>query len=98
MLHRIAQNSMDQLAAFLTSPEVAPGTAPSTEEARIAAADVQPSSPEAAGIYRVSRPQADPISTDGAAPIDVANGPLPRHQPAPAVSSQETVALAASSR
>ena len=66
MLRRIAENSMGQLAAFLTSPEVAPGTSPPAEEARVAAADMQQSSPEAAGIYRVSRPQADPISTDGA--------------------------------
>ena len=31
MLDRIAQSSMEQLAAFLTSPEVAPGTAPPPE-------------------------------------------------------------------
>lgn len=93
MLRRIAQNSMDQLSAFLTSPEVAPGSAPPPEEARVAAADVQQSSPEAAGIYRVFRPQADPISTDGAGAVDVANEP----SPAP-VSPQETVTLAASHR
>lgn len=99
MLRRIAENSMGQLAAFLTSPEVAPGTSPPAEEARVAAADMQQSSPEAAGIYRVFRPQADPISTDGAGAVEVANGPQPSpRQPAPAVSSQETVALAASSR
>ena len=37
MLHRIARASMEQLAAFLTSPEVAPGTAPApADEAQVA--------------------------------------------------------------
>lgn len=101
MLRRIANISMDQLAAFLTSPEVAPGTSPTAEEARIAAADVHQSSPEAAGIFRLFRPQADPISTDDAGAIDGAGNdqrPIPRRQPAAATSSQETVTLAASSR
>lgn len=101
MLRRIANISMDQLAAFLTSPEVAPGTSPTAEEARVAAADVHQSSPEAAGIFRLSRPQADPISTDDAGAIDGADNdqrPIPRRQPAAAASSQETVTLAASSR
>ena len=99
MLRRIAHSSMDQLAAFLTSSEVAPGTSPPAEEARVAAADVQQSSPEAAGIFRISRPQADPISTNGAGDVgDDDQQPLPRRQPAAAVSSEETLTLAASSR
>lgn len=57
MLRRIANTSMEQLAAFLTAPEVAPGTAPSGIEPQVAMA--APSSPEAAGIVRISRP--DPI-------------------------------------
>jgi hypothetical protein len=64
MLRRIARTSMEQLAVFLTSPEVAPGTSPSAPEAQVAMADPHESSPEAAGIFRVSRPQADPISTN----------------------------------
>ncbi|HEX5211432.1 MAG TPA: hypothetical protein VFW22_06845 [Pseudolabrys sp.] len=57
MLRRIASNSMDQLAAFLTSPEVAPGTPDA--EARMALATAQDSSPEAAGIFRIAH--ADPL-------------------------------------
>ena len=59
MLRRIASSSMDQLAAFLTSPEVAPGT-PDTEP-RLVLATTQESSPEAAGIFRIARPNADPL-------------------------------------
>ncbi len=58
MLRRIARNSMDQLAAFLTSPEVAPGT-PNTEPQQVAFG-LPNSSPEAAGIYRIFQPNADP--------------------------------------
>src|SRR5664279_2286672 len=46
MLARIARSSMNQLAAFLTSPEVAPGTPDS--EPRMVAAGTHVSSPEAA--------------------------------------------------
>jgi hypothetical protein len=46
MLARIARSSMDQLAAFLTSPEVAPGTPDS--EPRMVVAGTHVSSPEAA--------------------------------------------------
>jgi hypothetical protein len=100
MLQRIAQSSMEQLAAFLTSPEVAPGTAPATEP-QIALADPSESSPEAAGIFRIFRPQADPISTASAEPSsdnETEPVPLPRRRPAALVSSGETVTLAASHR
>ncbi len=100
MLHRIAQTSMEQLAAFLTSPEVAPGTAPPPEP-QVALVGTSNSSPEAAGIFRIFRPQADPISTastkssgeDETGPV-----PLPRRRPAALVSSRETLTLAASRR
>ena len=59
MLQRIASSSMDQLAAFLTSPEVAPGTP--NAEPRLALATTQESSPEAAGIFRIAHPNADPL-------------------------------------
>ena len=103
MLSRIARASMEQLAVFLTSPDVAPGTSPTAAESQVAMAGPHESSPEAAGIFRVSRPQADPISADGA---DVGGAdstepmPLPRRRPpaAAALSERETVALAASSR
>ena len=68
MLHRIARNSMDQLAVFLTSPEVAPGTP--NREPQIALAGPQYSSPEAAGIYRIFQPKVDPAATaTAAAPV-----------------------------
>jgi len=64
MLRRIAHNSMEQLAAFLTSPEVAPGTSPSPAEAQVASAAPRESSPEAAGIFRTSSPRVDPVMAD----------------------------------
>src|SRR5262245_53762083 len=98
MLQRIAQSSMEQLAAFLTSPAVAPGTAP-TAEPQIALAN--DSSPEAAGIFRIFRPQADPISTASAEPSgedETGPVPLPRRRPAALVLSRETLTIAASRR
>ena len=102
MLSRIARNSMEQLAAFLTSPEVAPGTSPPLGEPQVAMAESHESSPEAAGIFRVFQPVADPVqaataetTTDESDPV-----PLPRRRPATsaALSERETLTLAASSR
>jgi hypothetical protein len=103
-LRKIARNCMDQLAAFLTSPAVAPGTQP-----QLALAAVPPaSSPEAAGIYRIFHPHADPLSADDAPPpADNAvvtpasvGVPLPRRRPASAaaVSARETQTLSAARR
>jgi hypothetical protein len=100
MLRRIAQSSIDQLAAFLTSPDVSPGTAP-PPETQVALADTADSSPEAAGIFRIFRPQADPISTASAerpGEDEVGPVPLPRRRPPALVSSRETLTLAASRR
>jgi len=104
MLHRIARTSMEQLAAFLTSPAVAPGTSPPPAEAQIAMADVHESSPEAAGIFRIFRPQTDPTLTDAVEATSAENAgpvPLPRRRP-PAttatLSQRETLTFAASSR
>ena len=100
MLRRIAGSSMGQLAAFLTSPEVAPST-PDTEP-RMALAGTQDSSPEAAGIFRIFLPNADPAPIDAAAvPAATAAGPVPlppRRPPSDAtVSARETLTLAAAS-
>jgi hypothetical protein len=99
MMDRIARSSMDQLAAFLTSPQVAPGT-PDAEPQQMAYG-TQNSSPEAAGIYRIYQPNADP-EVVGAAEPGVTNAgpiPLPRRRPplATAISARETLTLAASS-
>jgi hypothetical protein len=103
MLQRIARTSMDQLAAFLTSPDIAPGTAPAAAEAQVALSGPNEASPEAAGIFRISRPQADPISLDTAESPDADSAepvPLPRRRAATsaALSEGETLTLAASSR
>ena len=60
-------------------------------------------SPEAAGIFRISPPQADPISLDMTESSDADSAepvPLPRRRPAAsaALSEGETLTLAASSR
>jgi len=94
LMNHIAQSSTFQLANFLTSHEVAPGT-PDGEPQTVTFG--LPGSPEAAGIYRMSQPNADPESvgsTEPAAPV-----PMPPRRPplAPtAVSARETLMLAAS--
>ena len=104
MLRRIANTSMEQLAAFLTSPEVAPGAAPGPVQAlgqvaAVAATAVPAeSSPEAAGIFRISDPQADPISTDtaeSAAEDESVAVPLPRRRREAIVAATETLTFAA---
>ncbi len=58
MLRRIAHSSVEQLASFLTSAEVAPAT---SGEPRLAFLGTQDSSPEAAGIFRIVPSNADPV-------------------------------------
>ena len=101
MLHRIARSSMDQLAAFLTSPDVAPGTPDIAAEPQLVLAGSRDASPEASGIFRIFQHNADPAPTETAeAPVANAGPvPLPRRRPPPAaaVSDRETLTLAASS-
>ena len=102
-MRKVAQSSMDQLATFLTSPDVAPGAAP--PQLALAAAPAA-SSPEAAGIFRIFRAHADPIpaarppaESEPAALVTPASAtvPLPRRRPVPAaaVSARETLTLTA---
>jgi hypothetical protein len=105
MLGRIANSSMTQLAAFLTSPEISPGEAPPSGEGQMVLASTRDSSTEAAGIFPIFQPAADPVSgeaveaTPAAEPVS-GTVPLPRRRPAltAAVSAGEIVTLAASSR
>lgn len=97
MLRRIAQSSMSELAAFLTSAEVAPGT-PDVEAAPQMTQASARASPEAAGIFRIFRPHADPVPTQARAePADEDSAmPPPRRRPTPAAfSGGETLMLAA---
>jgi hypothetical protein len=109
MLRRIARSSMEQLAVFLTSPEVAPNGLVASARADpppVATIGLRDPSPEAAGIFRIFRANADPLpapaqSAETPATLDK-NGdsvPIPRRRPAneAAVSSANTVALATSS-
>jgi hypothetical protein len=73
MLRRIAHSSMDRLAAFLTSPDVAPPVG----VAQTAYVGVSDHSPEAAGIFRIFRAHADPVSAEAAAAGDDVAGPVP---------------------
>jgi hypothetical protein len=100
MLKRIARASMEQLAAFLTSPEIAPSAPVVVGEQQITR--VGGASPEAAGIFRIFRPQADPIPAVGAqspaSPGDkVGETPRPRSRPemAAVISARESLLLAA---
>lgn len=67
MLRRIAQASMDQLTSFLTSPEVSPNLAAANPQGLAPTLAFGDTSPEAAGIYRIHRANADPLpaSADG---------------------------------
>lgn len=98
MMQRIARTSMDQLAAFLTSPEIAPGTPGS--EPSVALAGMRDTSPESSGIFRIFQP--DPaLMAETADPAPAASSgsvPLPRRRPAltAALSARESLQLAAS--
>jgi len=86
MLKRIARTSMDQLATFLTSPEVAPGTAPAPaapSEGTLMSANE--SSPEAAGIFRIPQATVDPAQGGGGTP-------------SASLAANETLSLSATSR
>jgi hypothetical protein len=102
MLRQIARASVDQLATFLTSPEVAPGSAPAGTEPQVAMASPIESSPEAAGIF--GRPSTDPVAADASEAAASADGakpvPLPRRRTtvSAAPSERETLASAVSSR
>jgi len=105
MLKRIARTSMEQLAAFLTSPAVAPSTPIAAGEPQLILVGERGPSPEAAGIFRIFHPQADPIpavSADAPAGAgDSANPmPLPRRRPAPpaAISARDTPVQVAASQ
>ena len=104
MLQRIAHGSMDQLAAFLTSPTVAPEAPPAASGPQIAFAAPDITTPESAGIFRIFHPKVDPTSTPGpattVAPTTAAAVPMPHRRPAPAaaLSRGETMTLAAARR
>jgi hypothetical protein len=90
MLRRIARESVEQLAAFLASPDALPA------EPQLALSSLPASSPEAAGILRIFKEKGDPAATaETADPV-----PLPRRRPAPneAVSARPTLAFATASR
>ncbi len=95
MMQRIARASVEQLAAFLTSPDVAPGTPTPADEPRLALMGDRDSSPEAAGIFRVSQPNVDPAQSPAA--TDAV--PLPPKRPADRTASLgQTVTLSALAR
>lgn len=84
MLGRIARDSMDKLAGFLTSPDAAPTPAPAVAQTVFTLPD--DTSPEASGIYRIFRPHADPLpaspADSGGVPNDIAGDvPLPPQRP-----------------
>lgn len=85
MLRRIAAASMDQLAAFLTSPDVVPN-APADAVTSVALIGPADTSPEAAGIYRIFRANADPSPTQIAGGVpggEASDGPVPLPAPRP---------------
>ncbi|HVV78118.1 MAG TPA: hypothetical protein VHD59_00700 [Pseudolabrys sp.] len=85
-LHKIAQDSISQLATFLTSPDAVPAA-----RAQVALGDG--SSPEAAGIFRIVPVSATP--TEDIAPEETpADVPLPPHRPGLTHTAALTVAAA----
>jgi hypothetical protein len=97
MLRRIAHSSMDELAAFLTSPGVAPP--PPSVKSIVTLVSDRYLSPEAAGIFRIFHPAADPVPGDADAAPAAAPGagvPLPRRrQPPTTVAAGQSMTLAA---
>ena len=106
MLNRIARSSMDELAAFLTSPEVAPSAPTASEEPQMTLVGLSNFSPEAAGIFRIFQAHADPVAAEpgeppAAEPDPIAEPiPLPRSRPPlpDTVTGRETLTLAAARR
>jgi hypothetical protein len=101
MLRRIAHSSMDKLAAFLTSPAVAPSTPGLADNTQVAMSVPPAASPEAAGIFRIVQPKVDPPPADAAHPTPAAKDdtvPLPRRRPAAPIADlpARTLTLAAS--
>ena len=72
---------MGQLAAFLTSPAVAPGTPAPPSAPQIAFATPDVTTPELAGIFRIFHPEADPVATPQADTATAAAVPLPQPPP-----------------
>ena len=105
MLGRIAASSMDQLATFLTSPEATPSVVAVANESQpslFTLAGLRRFSPEAAGIFRIFEPNADPVANEAAAPAQAGDAvidpvPLPRRRPPmpDRVSARETLTLVA---
>ncbi len=85
MLRRIARSSIEQIAAFLISPEVAPNGPATAGAPEVAFRGTRDAAPEAAGIFHVPRPHADPIAAKSA-------------DSSTAMPTQETLTLAASNR
>lgn len=79
MLRRIASNSMEQLAAFLTSVDAVPVAAAPTGVTPVVLTGADHTSPEAAGIFRTFQANADPAPSQLAA--DAPEVPLPPHRP-----------------
>jgi hypothetical protein len=86
MLQHIAGSSMTQLAAFLTT--AVPG-APATAPAEVASVGGNDASPEAAGIFPIFKPHADPLPAANAvtpaaqaSPAIAGPVPVPRSRPA----------------
>jgi hypothetical protein len=73
-VHKIAHDSIAQLATFLTSPDAVPGK-------RANAAYQDGSSPEAAGIFRIIPVSATALDATPEQNPDEADVPLPPHRP-----------------
>jgi hypothetical protein len=104
MLKRIATSTMEQLATFLTAPGVAPGTPDAGAAAQVAFVGPDAGTPEAAGIFRLFRPHADPLPARAEHPVPAVlspdSVPLPPRRPSPvaALGPDETLTLAADTR
>jgi len=81
VVRRMAHNGIDQIAAFLHSPEPAAAPEPVAvpEPALVTLASARDDSPEAAGIFRLFGAQNEPASSP--APGTTADVPLPPQPP-----------------
>ncbi len=93
LLRRVAQASMQQLAAFMASDRTAPGTPAAPERNAPAVAVLDDFRPEALGIFRMFEKQ-DPPATDVHAELAPEQVPLPRRRPGAAWRNPGAVAYA----
>jgi hypothetical protein len=95
VVRAMARNGMDQIAAFLNSPEPMPAVVP--EPALVTLASARDDSPEAAGIFRLAGSQDQGTVGDAEASADATLPPTaPKARKRPAGAAKQAAAVSGS--